>query len=97
MAKDSDLNLAIHQPKTYQIRLEGHLSQRWQNSFEGFEILLEEEGTTLLIGAVIDQSALYGMLRKVRDLGLPLISLNCVTHKTAVVAPKQSEQIKDRS
>ncbi len=60
----------------YQIKLEGHLNQKWQLLFDGFTILLEQDGTTCLTGLVVDQAALYGLLRKVRDLGLPLISIN---------------------
>ena len=60
---------------TYQIKLEGHLGDQWTTWFEGLTITLEENGETLLIGPVVDQAALFGLLRKVRDLGLPLISV----------------------
>jgi len=60
---------------TYQITLEGRLGSQWTAWFEGFTITQEESGNTLLTGAVVDQAALFGLLRKVRDLGLPLISL----------------------
>jgi hypothetical protein len=63
------------QPVVYQIRIEGHLGQRWTNWFEGMIITLEDNGDTLLTGAVIDQAALFGLLKKVRDLGMPLISV----------------------
>ncbi|MCB9637343.1 MAG: hypothetical protein H6728_10605 [Myxococcales bacterium] len=59
----------------YQIRLQGHLSDPWNAWFEGFSVTREECGHTLLVGEVIDQPALYGLLRKVRDLGLPLLSV----------------------
>lgn len=62
-------------PPTYQIRIEGHLSPLWEAEFEGFTITLAENGVTYLTGPVIDQAALHGLLRKVRDLGLPLISV----------------------
>ena len=62
----------------YQIRLRGHLSDQWTNWFEGLTITLEEDGDTLLIGPVVDQAALFGLLKKVRDLGMPLVSINCV-------------------
>jgi dihydroorotase len=58
----------------YQIRIKGHLGPEWTDWFEGLTILLEDNGETLLTGPV-DQAALHGLLRKVRDLGMPLISL----------------------
>jgi uncharacterized membrane protein (DUF485 family) len=63
------------QPIVYQIRIEGHLGCQWADWFEGMVIKLEEDGNTLLTGPVLDQAALYGLLKKVRDLGLPLISV----------------------
>ena len=59
----------------YQIRLKGHLGHEWAEWFEGLTISLEEDGDTLLTGPVIDQAALHGLLKKVRDLGLPLVSV----------------------
>ncbi len=59
----------------YQIRIEGHLRREWTDWFEGLTITLEEDGNTLLTGAVVDQAALYGLLKKVRDLGMPLVSV----------------------
>ncbi len=59
----------------YQIRIKGHLDRRWTDWFGGMTITLEENGYTLLTGPVVDQAALHGLLRKVRDLGLPLISV----------------------
>jgi hypothetical protein len=64
------------QPRVYQIRIEGHLRAEWAEWFEGLDIALEPDGTTLLSGPVVDQAALYGLLKKVRDLGMPLISVN---------------------
>ena len=66
------------QAMIYQIRLKGHLSSQWTDWFGGLAITREESGDTLLIGPVIDQAALYELLRKVRDLGMPLISVNCI-------------------
>jgi hypothetical protein len=66
------------QPITYQIRLESHLGPHWTGWFEGLSITLEDNGTTLLTGPVVDQAALFGLLRKVRDVGLSLISLTRV-------------------
>jgi len=66
------------QPMVYQIRLEGHLGGQWTDWFGGLVITLEENGDTLLTGPVVDQAALHGLLRKVRDLGMPLLSVICV-------------------
>ena len=64
----------------YQIRLEGHLGCEWTDWFGGLTITLEDNGDTLLTGPVADQAALYGLIRKMRDLGLPLLSINRVEH-----------------
>ena len=61
-----------------EIRLKGHLDDRWAEWFESLSITLEEDGTTLLICSVTDQAALHGLLKKVRDLGMPLLSVNFV-------------------
>ena len=66
------------EPRLYEIRLEGHLEARWADRFGGMTLALEDNGETLLSGPVIDQAALHGLLKKVRDLGLPLISVNRV-------------------
>ncbi len=65
-----------HEPGRYEIRIQGHLDKRWADRFEGMTLTLEADGETLLTGPVIDQSALHGLLRKVRDLGMPLVSVN---------------------
>jgi hypothetical protein len=64
------------EPELYEIRIKGHLDDRWTDWFEGLTITLEENGNTLLTGPVIDQAALHGLLKKVRDLGLPLVSVS---------------------
>ena len=66
------------QPLVYLIRIKGHLGRQWAEWFEGLAITLEENGDTLLTGPVVDQAALHGLLRKVRDLGLPLLSVNII-------------------
>jgi hypothetical protein len=66
------------EPIVYQIRLKGHLDDQWADWFGGLAITLEENGDTLLTGPVVDQAALFGLLKKVRDLGLPLVSIDCV-------------------
>lgn len=65
-------------PGLYEIRLKGHLDNRWANWFEGLTIAREDNGETLLRGLVADQAALHGLLRKVRDVGMPLISVTRV-------------------
>ncbi len=66
-----------HRPGYCEIRIRGHLEKRWANWFEGLTLTLEDNGETLLAGPVADQAALHGHLRKIRDLGLPLVA---VTH-----------------
>jgi hypothetical protein len=60
----------------YQIRVKGYLDNSWSDWFEGLSMTHEEDGTTVLTGPVADQPALHGLLIKIRDLGLPLISVN---------------------
>ncbi len=60
----------------YEIRLKGHLNKIWADWFDGMTFTHESGGTTTLTGKIIDQSALHGLLKKVRDLGLPLLSVN---------------------
>jgi hypothetical protein len=64
-----------NQPMIYQIRIKGHLGRLWADRFEELSITLEDDGTTLLTGPVVDQAALYGLLRKIRDLGITLLSV----------------------
>jgi hypothetical protein len=66
------------QPRVYQIRIRGHLSPHRADWFEGLTITMEENGDTLLTGTVVDQAALHGLLKKVRDLATPLLSVNYV-------------------
>jgi hypothetical protein len=63
------------QPVIYEIRLKGHLGRQWTDWFGGLTITLEDSGDTLLTGPVVDQAALFGLLRKVRDFGMPLVSV----------------------
>ena len=72
-----------HEPGVYEIRLKGHLDAKWADWFDGLTITRADNGETLLRGPVVDQAALHGVLRKVRDLGLPLVSVNLVDPKQA--------------
>jgi hypothetical protein len=69
----------------YEIRLMGHLDSRWAAWFDGLSLTHDSDGTTVIRGPVVDQAALHGLLQKVRDIGLPLVS---VTH----VDPKQANE-----
>jgi hypothetical protein len=86
------------QPVVYQIRVKSHLDSDWTDWFEGLTITLENTGDTLLTGPVIDQAALHGLLKKIRDLGMSLISVNSLQ---TPVAPKlgtdQSDTANDQS
>ena len=72
-----------HGPGQYEIRLKGHLDTRWAESFEHMSFTHASDGTTTLAGPLVDQAALYGLLRKVRDLGLPLLSVILIDPKPA--------------
>ncbi|MGO9782876.1 MAG: hypothetical protein ACLPKE_29960 [Streptosporangiaceae bacterium] len=65
-------------PGRYEIRLQGHLESRWAAWFDGLTLTRGRDGTTIIHGPVADQAALYGLLQKTRDLGLPLLSVNLV-------------------
>lgn len=78
MSNKRSLERDAGKPRVYQIRIQGHLGPQWTDWFEGLTIALEEDGDTLLTGTVIDQAALHGWLKKVRDLGMPLLSVNSV-------------------
>ena len=73
----------------YQIRLKGHLGSQWTDWFEGLTITLEDSGDTLLAGPVVDQAALHGLLKKVRDLGMPLVSVCPRQPGPATTLPEQ--------
>ena len=77
MANEQKPKPSVDPPMVYQIRLKGHLGQQWKSWFDGLTITLED-GNTLLRGTVVDQSALHGILKKVRDLGMPLLSVNSI-------------------
>jgi hypothetical protein len=79
---------ATSEPTAYQIRIKGHLGAQWSDWFEGLTITLEDHGDTLLSGPVADQAALHGLIKKVRDLGMPLISIIGVEPDQAPAAAK---------
>src|SRR6266581_3859420 len=76
MSNDINSESDPGQPLVYQIRIKGHLGRQWTGWFGGLTLTLEDNGETLLTGPVVDQAALHGVLRKVRDLGMPLLSVN---------------------
>ena len=78
MPDEINLGSEKAQPLVYQIRIKGHLGREWTDWFGGLAITLEDNGETLLTGSLIDQAALHGLLRKVRDLGVPLLSVSRV-------------------
>jgi hypothetical protein len=75
MSNDINSEMDPGQPMVYQIRIKGHLGREWTDWFGGLTITALDNGDTLLTGPVVDQAALYGLLRKVRDVGMPLISV----------------------
>jgi hypothetical protein len=77
--------------RQYEIRVQGHLDSRWAAWFEGLTLSLEENGDTLIRGKVLDQAALFGLLRKVRDAGMLLVSVHRVTANPADSSSDQSE------
>ncbi|MGB8645909.1 MAG: DUF4386 domain-containing protein [Anaerolineae bacterium] len=82
------------QPLVYQIRIKGHLGSQWTDWFEGLSITLQDSGDTLLTGPVIDQAALHGLLKRVRDLGMPLLSVSPVQPDPADAPEVRSASMK---
>ncbi len=78
MSNEINSEIDPGQPMVYQIKIKGHLGREWTDWFGGLIITALDNGETLLIGPVVDQAALYGLLRKVRNLGMPLLSVVCV-------------------
>ena len=72
----------VQPPARYAIRLNGHLDQRWADWFDGLSFTHDSDGTTLLAGPLADQAALHGVLNKIRDLGLPIISIQTLSPET---------------
>jgi hypothetical protein len=92
MPDQLDLPPEPPQPVIYQIRIKGHLDSQWTEWFEGLSITLEENGETLLSGPVADQPALHGLLKKVRDLNLSLLSVNQVPPQEPTNQPKKDKK-----
>ena len=78
MSKQRKPQPDAREPLVYAIRVQGHLGREWTDWFEGLAITLEDNGDALLTGPVVDQAALHGVLKKVRDLGIPLVSVTRV-------------------
>ena len=87
MVKTPNSKIDKSQPPVYEIRIKGHLGSQWTDWFEGLTITLEDNGDTLLTGPVVDQAALFGLLRKVRDLGVPLLSVSPVEPGPSTTLP----------
>jgi hypothetical protein len=75
----------------YSIRIKGHLDGRWADRFEGMTIVLEDNGDTTMTGPIVDQAALHGMLKKVRDLSMPLLSVNRVGDDNTLIQGKEKK------
>jgi hypothetical protein len=78
MSNQLNSNIDPSQPTVYQIRIKGHIGCEWTDWLNGMTITSEANGDTLLTGTVVDQAALHGLLKKVRDLAMPLLSVNQV-------------------
>jgi hypothetical protein len=85
-----------NQPMVYQIRVKSHLAEDWTDWFEGLTITLENTGYTLLTGPVVDQAALHGLLKKIRDLGMSLISVNYLERDLTTFRSDQGNPVDDR-
>ena len=83
MSNEINSKIDPGQAMIYQIRIKGHLGRAWADWFEGLAMTALDNGETLLTGPVVDQAALYGVLRKVRDVGMPLLSVVCVKPEQA--------------
>jgi hypothetical protein len=78
MSKITRSNAEADQPLIYEIRIGGRLSSQWMEWFDGLSIVVEVSGETSIVGEVADQAALFGLLKKVRDLGMPLLAVNVI-------------------
>jgi hypothetical protein len=81
-----------HEAGRYEIRLKGRLDGRWAAWFDGLSLTQQDDGTTVIHGPVADQAALHGLLQKVRDVGVPLVSVICVEPDQPVVPDVEPRQ-----
>ncbi len=88
MSEIYETNQNHDEPGFYEIQIKGHLDDRWSDWFGGMTVTLEENGNTLITGPLVDQAALHGLLKKVRDLGMPLVSV-------VPIEPGQSDAVGD--
>lgn len=93
MSNKRNAEIDLGQPLVYQIRIKGHLGRQWTAWFEGLTITLEDNGDTVLTGPLVDQAALHGLLKKLRDLGIPLLSVNHVEPGAAGTAAVSQPQV----
>lgn len=91
MTDEQKPNPEVNQQTVYEFRIKGHLGQQRMEWFEGLTVTPEEDGNTVLSGTVVDQSALHGILKKIRDLGMPLLSVNVIGP-----GPKDESGIQDQ-
>ena len=77
--------------ETYRIRVRGHLDDRWIDWFGGLEFQREDDGTTVLVGPIVDQAALHGVIKGIRDLGLPLLAVDRVTASEGSTPPTRRD------
>jgi hypothetical protein len=75
MSRRTGIDGNRHEAGRYEIRIKGHLDARWAAWFDGLSLSLESDGMTIIRGPVADQAALHGLLQRVRDVGLPLVSV----------------------
>ena len=78
LSTDHDRPRAPGRSTVYEVRIDGHLGPLWADAFEGLRITMEDDGATLVAGPALDQAALHGLLRRIRDLGMPLVSVTLV-------------------
>jgi hypothetical protein len=97
MMSEQSQETGSESPTVYEIRIKGHLGSEWTDWFEGLTIQLEEKGQTVLTGPVADQAALHGLLKKVRDVGLPLVSVVPLEPDHNEPRPILSAQKEDKS
>ena len=86
-----------NEPTLYEIRIKGHLDHRWGEWFEGLSFTHDSDGTTILAGPVVDQAALHGLLRKVRDLAVTLVSVIRVDREQPEVSHVDADAESHRS